>query len=218
MEFERHDIRPGKNPDVLIFTHGLGGNGYETMNHTKKLLEYVPARPRGNFILLTPHAPIHQWGAPKGGNRAWFFQVRDDEIKLNLLEQSLDALDRWIDQLRRGVILGLKPRSVCLAGFSQGGTVSVSYPLMYPKKVDYAGCFAGYIPRDLKVAPAKDYGRMLWGHGTEDYCNDYYLAEWGFPQLKALGVDFLHMHDPVGHMVHPRWFNEMLVQWLPTSS
>jgi predicted esterase len=170
------------------------------------------------MIVLTPHAPIgFNKDQPKGGPRAWYYQIEDDMVRLDLLGYSLQALDFLIQDIKSGKELGVKPRTLCLAGFSQGGTISVSYPLVYPGKIDYAGNFAGYIPRNLPVnanVNPKLYGRLLWGHGTEDYCNDYYLAEWGFPQLEVLGVDFIHMHDPVGHTVLPRWFNEMLVQWL----
>jgi predicted esterase len=152
--------------------------------------------------------------------RGWYWQIQDDMIQLPVLENSLLSLNHMIQEIRSGKELGTKPKSICLAGFSQGGTVAVSYPLVYPDSIDYAGNFAGYIPRGLPVndrVDPKRYGRLLWGHGTRDYCNDYYLAEWGFPQLDVLGVDYIHMHDPVGHTVHPRWFNEMLIQWLQTS-
>lgn len=194
------------SPNILVFLHGLGGEGasmYRALQHA------LPRNLPSDFLLVAPDAPIIM---PHGGC-AWYYQIKDDTIRLPLLMESLKTLHTFLQEL----VSDLNPKSICLAGFSQGGTVSVSYPLVYPyNHVDYFGCFSGYVPLDLPIASPLEsgYGRFLWGHGTQDYENPYRLAEIGLNTLRSLGVTPTHLHAPIGHTMAPEWLERLFAEWM----
>ena len=198
--------------NAMVFLHGLGGNHQEAATYLRYLLQSCHNVP-GNTIFICPEAPI---STGYGDGRAWYFQIKDDLVKTDLLLSSLAKLKEFIATLP--FLVDAPLGSVCLSGFSQGGTMSVAYPLVYPDHaIDYFGCFSGYVPLNLPLGTPSllGYGNILWGHGTEDYENPYYLATAGIQTLKSLGVVPTHVHNPVGHMVHPSWMEQLFSLWRP---
>jgi len=176
----------------------LGGNGDNTFNDLKP---FIPKD--GNLILVCPDGP---YSTGYGDGRAWYKQVHDDVVSLSMLWHSIVLLDQFLVNLP--TTLGCEIKSIELAGFSQGGTVALSYALARPGTAKHTFCFSGYLPqghmiRDPKIH--KDFGTIYWMHGTEDRENPYYLATRGMETLKTLGLSAYHFHAPVGHTMTREW-------------
>lgn len=178
---------------LVVFLHGLGGS-METSKHG--LPEIFTSRgaivvfPDGTFPCF-PDSVVA---------RRWYTQLNDDLVTTDRALESIHALHQLIEMLR-----GLhNPSKIILAGFSQGGTMSVTYPLVYPKNVDVSVCFSGYIIADPQIPIAADVvkgTKFIWFHGTEDDDNPYYLATRGVDALRNAGADVtLHTHAG-GHWV-----------------
>lgn len=192
----------GRNPNVLIFLHGLGGNG----SHHMGLWDYLPS----NTVLITPNAPIEM--SPY--SFAWYFQIKDDVVHTDLLLNSAASLKALIDKLP--VFLGQDIGSVLVAGYSQGGTMSVTYPLLYPESIDFSGCFCGYIAKDDAISITPEIvskTNFFWWHGKKDFENNFYLAERGTKELRNNGANLNFIVDPhLGHTV-PIYAIEELIRW-----
>lgn len=183
---------------LLFFCHGLGGCSKDTNRYIS------PSLPLNEINVVYPQGPISLHGGNSLGTpAAWFFQNKDDDIQTDLLVDSLAQLHELI--LNIPVEYDLNPSKIVLAGFSQGGTVSVSYGLRYPGSVDNTICIAGYVPNDPRFQITKDSVRdteFHWYHGQKDYENPHYLMDKAIPKFMEAEANF-HWHSipDVGHTI-----------------
>ncbi len=183
----------GAGDPVAVLLHGRG-------SHMQDLLGLRPGIPE-RVALVTPQAPFpgQPWGY--GGGWAWYRYVSDDRVVPGTLDQSLRALDGFLDDLPE--VLGAEPGPVILGGFSQGGTTSLAYGLSRPDRIAGVANFSGFYVSDPPIAVAREAPPVFWGHGVADPAIPFRLAERGRARLAELDVD-LDAHDyPIGHWIAP---------------
>ena len=125
----------------VIWLHGLGADGhdFEHIVPELELSQYV------RFIF--PHAPIRPITVYQGYEmRAWYdiFQMDflADEDEKGIRESS-EAIHQLIDH---EVQIGIPSDRIILAGFSQGGAITLHSGLRYPKKLGGLLVLSSYLP------------------------------------------------------------------------
>ena len=123
---------------VGVFCHGYGANGDDLVGLAQEILQIAPVQ---GALLVFPEAPLdlEDQGMPDG--RAWWslsVQRLLSAIDSGQYELVRDEIPEGIDQAREQLVTTIKiilseakldERSLLLAGFSQGGMLSVDTAL-----------------------------------------------------------------------------------------
>jgi phospholipase/carboxylesterase len=115
--------------------------------------------------------------------------------------------------------LGFQPGPLVLGGFSQGGTVSLSYALTHPGSVDGVVVLSGFLPaREVLDVSLEALGTvpLFWAHGTQDPAVPFSLALRGWDRLRSAGLEFEAREYFMGHWVTPEEMED-LRRWLVRS-
>jgi phospholipase/carboxylesterase len=155
-----------------------------------------------------PHAPL-QPVTINGGYvmRAWYdigyedLSLREDEKGVR---QSQHAIERLIEREKeRGIPVG----KIALAGFSQGGAISLQCGLRYPERLAGVLALSTYLPLPDKVeAERSDASRdlpILMLHGTDDPIVPLKLAQASCAKLLTLGYQVEWHEYEMPHSVCP---------------
>ncbi len=182
--------------DVLLLLHGRGSNEDDLLGLRPWLGE--------TRTLVTPRAPFPgpPWGY--GSGWAWYRYLHDDLMEEETLDQSLAAIDGFVDALPDH--LGFEPGRIVLGGFSQGGTTSLAWALTRPGRVagvlNLSGFLAGVPGVQEALSNAPDLP-VFWGHGQADPAIPFALAVKGRGALQAAGADLTTFDHPSGHTITP---------------
>jgi phospholipase/carboxylesterase len=164
------EINPKSKPCAsIIWLHGLGADGhdFEPIVPELRLPETLPIR----FIF--PHAPRRPVTVNAGViMRAWYDVLGmpgSGGIELADFFESVDHLDALIEKEMES---GMPSERILLAGFSQGGAISLHTGLTYGKHLAGILALSTYLPTADKLAEQislvnKDIPIMM-AHGTMD--------------------------------------------------
>lgn len=132
------------NPDcAIIWLHGLGANGHDFEPMVEQL--NLPDSIRARFIF--PHAPVQAVSLNNDMHMpAWYdiygldMYSKEDSEGIKRSKSEINAL---IDQQ---VNLGISPQRIVLAGFSQGGALTLYTGLGYPHRLAGLLAMSCYLP------------------------------------------------------------------------
>jgi len=134
----------GEDPTVtIIWLHGLGADGHDFEPIVPEL--GLPATPVIRFIF--PHAPLRPVTV-NGGMvmRAWY-DVKAVDLSRREDPAGIEESDKLIQQLIvREEKRGIAPGRIFLAGFSQGGAISLHTGLRYSKPLAGIIALSTYLP------------------------------------------------------------------------
>ena len=166
----------GRHSATVIFLHGLG----DTAEGFVEIGESLQAKlPHVRFILLTADSiPITLYGG--GRANAWFdvegLNMESAE-KVHGIERSVKRVEDLLDEENAK---GLPYSRMALAGFSQGGALSLFCGLRLIKEKKLAGIvnLSGYLPgaSTFRVTPGLESLHVLHCHGVEDPIVNYQWA------------------------------------------
>lgn len=187
----------------VIWLHGLGADGSDFAPIVPELVR--PTWPGIRFVF--PHAPV-QPVTINGGMRmrAWydivsfdFSKPREDAAGVRASINAVDAL------IAREGERGIPAERVFLAGFSQGGAITLAAGLR--REAPLAGLIAlsCYLPlaaeTAAEVTPAAKRQPLFMAHGTQDPVVPMAAGRASAERLVQLGMD-LTWHDyPMPHSV-----------------
>lgn len=177
----------GTPTGVVVFLHGWGSNA-------RDLATLAPMLNLSDYLYLCLDAPQPHPQVP--GGKMWYDLNFDLTIEDRAgLADSRDRLCTWFDGLpeRTGVPLS---RTV-LAGFSQGGAMTLDVGFRYP----LAGLVAmsGYLHDEPPLSDAKP--PVLVMHGTNDPVVPLASAQQVCDRLTQLGVAVDYREFPMAHEV-----------------
>lgn len=183
---------------IAVLLHGRGSDERDLQG----LSSLVPA----DWTLVTPRAPhpAGPWGYGPGW--AWYQHVRENQVAPETIDASLRALDDFLDQLPS--ILDREPGPIILGGFSQGGTISLSYSLSRPGRVAAALDFSGFLEASADLSNASVAPPIFWGHGLMDPAVSHTLAISGRARLAEAGIEFTARDYAIGHWIVPEEIDE----------
>lgn len=181
------ELQTGPQPTwSVLWLHGLGADGNDFAPIVPELVR--PGWPALRFVF--PHAPVRPVTINNGLRmRAWYdiagmdFATRADAAGVAQSIEQVEAL------LAREGERGIAPSNVLLAGFSQGGAITLAAGVR--RRVPLAGLIAlsTYLPGADQLADfASDAARaqpIFMGHGTSD---PVVLPAFGQRSARALGA------------------------------
>jgi phospholipase/carboxylesterase len=163
------EIETAANPTAsVIWMHGLGADGNDFVPIVNEL-----DLPDTAIRFVFPHAPTMPVTI-NGGYvmRAWYdvlssdFAQRTDESGVRHSQTLIDAL------IGRERERGVAPGRIVLAGFSQGGAMSLQTGLRYPERLAGIMALSTYVPMPATLAAEASAANrdvpIFMAHGTQD--------------------------------------------------
>jgi len=204
---EQVELVTGPLPSAtVIWMHGLGADGYDFVPIVKELEVNTLPGLEGGVRFIFPHAPVRPVTINNGMSmRAWY-----DIKMIDLVRQEDDAGVR-ASQLEVEKLIarekerGIAARRIVLAGFSQGGAITLQAGLRHAERLAGLMVLSSYLPLAGSVAaeatPANRDVPILMAHGTRDPVVQLVRATTSREQLEALGYK-IEWHDyPMEHSV-----------------
>ena len=193
----------GPSPQwAVIWLHGLGADG----NDFAPIVPELVRRDWPAIRFVFPHAPVRPVTINNGVRmRAWYDIVGMDfptRADAEGVEQSILQVTALIE---REQARGIAPERVLLAGFSQGGAVTLAAGLR--REVPLAGLIAlsTYLPgadtAAQRLGPAATGQPVFMAHGGSDPVIPLMYAERSAEQLKSLGFGVQWQRYPMAHQV-----------------
>ncbi|MDY6783268.1 MAG: alpha/beta hydrolase [Cyanobacteriota bacterium] len=186
MSLEAISLKPktGEPPTrLLVVLHGWGANAQDLA----ALASYFEP---DNYQMIFPNAPFPHYQAPEG--RAWYAL---EEQGYPGLSEGRQILSEWLLSLEGVTNIPLS-RTV-LAGFSQGGamTLDVGLQLPFAKLCSMSG-YLHYSPQHSENPPP-----VLLIHGRQDAVVPLSLAQQAKEQLESVGVSVDYREFEMGHEI-----------------
>lgn len=203
MPLDAIELQTRPDPDAtVVVLHGLGADGYDFVPIVKELetLGVPPAR----FVF--PHAPTMPVTI-NGGYvmRAWYDILgtdlvrREDEAGLRSSQAAIEAL------LGREMARGIAPGRIVLAGFSQGGAVTLQVGLRQTEPLAGLVVLSSYLPLAAQAAAERHEGSrsvpIFMAHGTQDPVVPLARGTTARDQLQQLGYAVEWHEYPMPHSV-----------------
>ena len=186
---------------LLIGLHGWGANAADLAG----LADYLPLK---GFRMLFPDAPFPHPQAP--GGRMWYgfpmgydFQADYDLGQQADLQESRQLLRQWLTQVAEET--GIPPERTAIAGFSQGGAMTLDVGLQLP--LAGALILSGYLHSSPQ--PHADLGPVLMVHGRQDPVVPIMRAHQSRDVLKEQSVDLTYQEYDMGHEISPLVLREI---------
>jgi len=187
----------------VIWLHGLGADGSDFVPVVEAL--ELPAAP---IRFVFPHAPM-QPVTINGGYvmRAWYdilgadLARREDERGVRASQQLVEAL------IEREKTRGSAAARIVLAGFSQGGAISLQTGLRHPERLAGILALSTYVPILTSLAAETSQANrdtpIFMAHGTYDPIVPLAHASRSRDALVALGYPVEWHEYPMPHSVSP---------------
>ncbi|KAJ1496295.1 Phospholipase/carboxylesterase/thioesterase, partial [Baffinella frigidus] len=183
----------------VIWLHGLGDTG-----HTWSTIPSWLQIPWCRFIF--PSAPSRQVTTKAGYSMpSWFDFTSLDIHNINedaaSLQHSVACLDGLV---QREIDAGVLPERIVLAGFAQGGVVSLAAAIQCRHRLGGLLALSSWLPRLTagggEVSASAREVPMWFYHGNEDKVVDLRLGEDSCERARALGLRAqLKTYEGLGH-------------------
>jgi phospholipase/carboxylesterase len=200
---ETLEVQTAAKPTAaVIWLHGLGADGHDF----EPVVPEIVRRGERAWRFVFPHAPVRPVTINGGMSmRAWY------DLK-GLDRQAAEDAAGFRDtdaQIRQLIVRendrGIPAGRIVLAGFSQGGAVSLYTAPRFPEKLAGVMALSCYLPRESSFgaerAAANDATPIFMAHGQEDTVLPMDLGVQSRDFLKAQGYA-VEWHDyPMPHAV-----------------
>src|SRR5262249_38427131 len=147
-----------------------------------------------------PDAPRLAFDASQPTARAWY-ERGGTETPESIVE-SLDALDRWLEELLGSYPVG--KRGLALVGFSQGGARALRYGLPRPVRVKGIAVLSGSVRRLEEVEdrlPGRRAQPIFVAHGWRDDVVPLAFGRRAVEVLQRWGYRPTWKQYPIGHWI-----------------
>ena len=187
---------------AIVWLHGLGADGHDFAPVVPQLVD--PAWPPLRFVF--PHAPVRPVTINNGvPMRAWY-DIREADLANRADEggvaQSVEQVEALI---AREIERGVPASRIFLAGFSQGGAVTLAAGLRRSEPLAGLIALSTYVPAAQKAAAALAEGAsaqpVFMAHGTQDPVVPFRAGEQSQALLRELGFTVDWHAYPMPHSV-----------------
>ena len=198
---ETVEFETGPNPEwAVILLHGLGDSGDGWAPVAPHIVQ--PGWPSVRFVF--PHAPVQPVTINGGMKmRSWYDIVDLEDIESRADEAGLLESGRAVEALiEREAQRGIPAERLILAGFSQGGAVTLTHGLRRAEPVAGLVGMSTYLPmsaRVLKEARQGDPLPVFMAHGLYDPMLPVQAGELAAEQVRGLGHDVEWHTYPMQH-------------------
>jgi phospholipase/carboxylesterase len=203
MPLETIEIETASTPNAaVIWLHGLGADG----NDFVPVVPEIVRRGERSWRFVFPHAAARPVTINGGMRmRAWYDIVGLDR-KATEDETGFRESEAAVRQLiAREVERGIPANRIVLAGFSQGGAVSLYTALRYPERLAGVMALSAYLPLASRLAaeraPANAGTSIFMAHGLTDAVLPISMGLESRDYLKTLGFTIEWHQYPMAHAV-----------------
>jgi phospholipase/carboxylesterase len=185
---------------AVIWLHGLGADGHDFVPIVEELA--LPADLPVRFVF--PHAPVRPVAINNGMRmRAWYDIApdmrRQDEAGIRESARTVEGF------LSREIAAGVPADRIVLAGFSQGGAITLHTGLRYGQKLAGLLALSTYLPLPEAYAaernPARADTPILMCHGQHDPMLPLQLGAWSRDVMQQDGFVVDWREYPMAHQV-----------------
>ena len=187
---------------AVIWLHGLGADGNDFAPIVPELVR--PGWPALRFVF--PHAPVRPVTINNGvPMRAWYdivsmdFRSRADAAGVAESVEQVEAL------ITREMDRGIPASRIILAGFSQGGAITLSAGLGRAEALAGLVALSTYLPDtdnlDARKSAASTAQPVFMAHGAMDPVIPVQVAEHSRDALLAAGFSVQWQRYPMAHQV-----------------
>lgn len=200
---ETIDVETAPNPNAaIIWLHGLGADGHDFEPIVPELVRKGTAAWRFVF----PNAPVRPVTINSGMRmRAWYDIVGLDRRAQEDAAGFADADTKVRELIAREATRGIAAGRVVLAGFSQGGAVSLYMLSRLVEKLAGVVALSCYVPRQVTFAAeramANDATPIFMAHGQADSTVPFLLGAKSRDFLLAHGYAVKWHEYPMAHSV-----------------
>jgi phospholipase/carboxylesterase len=194
------ETRP-KPSHSVIWLHGLGADG----NDFVPIVQELSLPPLG-IRFVFPHAPMRPVTINGGFvMRAWYDIAQQDMVKKED-EHGVRQSQKMIEELiAKEQTRGVPLRRIVIAGFSQGGVISLQTGLRQPERLAGVMSLSAYLPLSSTIAKERNTSNndvpIFLGHGTADNIVPLPLGIASRDRLLKLGYDVDWHQYPMPHSV-----------------
>ncbi|RZA15228.1 MAG: alpha/beta hydrolase [Lysobacteraceae bacterium] len=189
----------------VLWLHGLGADGDDFAPIVPQLVR--PGWPALRFVF--PHAPVRSITINGGARmRAWY-DIRDMDLNHRADSQGVAESVAQVDALiAREAERGIPPGRVLLAGFSQGGAITLAAGLQRATPLAGLIALSTYLPMSPDKAgealqPGASAQPLLMAHGVFDPVVPVAAGEASAGAMRALGFEVEWHRYPMQHAVCP---------------
>ena len=187
----------------VLWLHGLGADG----NDFAPIVPELVRREWPAVRFVFPHAPVRAVTINSGARmRAWY-DIRDFDLANRADHQGVAESVAQVDGLiaREGE-RGIAPANILLAGFSQGGAVTLAAGIARAQPLGGLIGLSTYLPMALAQAqallqPQAASQPVFMGHGLSDPVVPYAGGEMSAAALRSFGFDVQWQRYPMQHAV-----------------
>jgi phospholipase/carboxylesterase len=200
---ETIEVETAPKPDAaIIWLHGLGADGHD---FEPIVPELVPRAARA-WRFVFPNAPARPVTINNGMRmRAWYDIVGLDRRAAEDVAGFQDADTKIRELIAREVTRGIPAGRIVLAGFSQGGAVSLYTAPRLAEKLAGVMALSCYLPResvlDAERQTANDATPIFMAHGQQDGTVPMMLGVRSRDALLARGYKVEWHEYPMAHSV-----------------
>lgn len=203
MTLETIEIETAPRPDAaIIWLHGLGADGHDFEPVVPELVRHGERAWRFVFPNATPR-PVTLNGGMR--MRAWYDilgldrKAKEDEAGFRDTDGAIRAL------IAREIERGIPAGRIVLAGFSQGGAVSLYTAPRYPQRLAGVMALSTYLPLasllDRERSPANNGLAIFMAHGLSDGTLPIGMGLESRDVLRAHGYPIEWHQYPMAHAV-----------------
>jgi phospholipase/carboxylesterase len=203
MALETIDIETAPHPDAaILWLHGLGADGNDFVPVVPELVR----RGERAWRFVFPHATARPVTINGGMRmRAWYdiisLERRSVEDEAGFRETDLAVRELIAREIARGI----PARRIVLAGFSQGGAVSLYTAPRYPERLAGVMALSSYLPLAARLAGERDPANLatpvFMAHGLADATLPIKLGLDSRDLLKSSGYAVEWHQYPMAHAV-----------------
>ena len=200
---ETIEVETAPKPDAaIIWLHGLGADGHD---FEPIVPELVPRAARA-WRFVFPNAPVRPVTINNGMRmRAWYDIVGLDRRAAEDVAGFQDADTKIRELIAREAARGIPAGRIVLAGFSQGGAVSLYTAPRLAEKLAGVMALSCYLPResvlDAERKTANDATPIFMAHGQQDGVVPMMLGVRSRDALLARGYKVQWHEYPMAHSV-----------------
>jgi phospholipase/carboxylesterase len=200
---ETIEVETAAKPNAaVIWLHGLGADGHDFEPIVPEIVR--PGERAWRFVF--PHAPVRPVTINGGMSmRAWYDLKGMERSAAEDIAGFRDTDARIRHLIAQEGKRGIAPNRIVLAGFSQGGAVSLYTAARFPEKLAGVLALSCYLPAEstfkAERVPANDATPIFMAHGQGDTVLPMSLGTQSRDYLKAQGY-LVEWHDyPMAHAV-----------------
>lgn len=190
-----------KPSHAVIWLHGLGADGNDFVPVVKEM-----KLPPLGIRFVFPHAPMRPVTINGGFvMRAWY-DIPYQELAFKEDERGLRESQKLIEDLiARENARGIPSSRIVLAGFSQGGVMTLQVGLRQPKRLAGLMALSAYLPMspmiEVERNAASNSVPIFMGHGIADNVVPLALGTMSRDTLIKLGYEVEWHQYPMPHSV-----------------